>query len=691
MADTQTENTTDTASFIADALQRFREAEEAESELRREALDDIEFWTGKQWPYDIASARQSEGRPCLTMNRLPDFVSKVVNEQRQRKPSIQINPVGSGADVETAEALEGLVRHICQQSEADDALEEAYQIAVVSGLGYFRVKTDYRDDGSFNQEIRIERIKNRFSVYYDPFCHAPDCSDARYCFVVEDIPRSEFKARYPEAQLASLDEIGGSGNTPAGWVTAENVRIAEYWRAEETRRTISGGEGDSKRQRVVVDRKVVCYVINALETLEKYEWPGRTIPIVPVIVSDVDVNGRRKVWGLVRFAKDPQRQYNYHASAATEAVALAPKAPYVAVEGQLEGHEEKWQTANIRNWPYLLYKPVSVAGQPAQAPQRQTVEPPIQAMMALVSQADNDLKAVTGLFDASLGAPGPEQSARAILARQNQGGVSTMTYTAALSRALKMTGRILLEIIPKIYDAPRVEHILNPDGSFRNIALFNSGISDMTQEGALASLQQEQQAIQKIYDVGVGQYDVTVSVGPSYQSKRQESVASMMTLINSYPQIVPIAGDILVRNMDWPGADELADRLQKMLPAQLQPVNGDPKIVIGQLQQQLQAVTQQNQQLIQKLEAATDTILTKQIEAQSRERIAQLNAQAGLLEAEIKAKTTLSQAQTAADIAALKTFHESAHEAGLEAAKHARENLSQIPTGGDQTPGTNPV
>lgn len=682
-------STLDNFDFIDAALKDFREAADAESEQRHEALDDIEFWSGEQWSPMLREQRALDGRPCLQINRLSDFVAKVVNEQRSQKPGIQIDPVGSNSDPETAQILEGLIRHIQERSDADAVYEDGYQTAVVSGVGYWRVKTEYVDDETFNQEIKIEPIKNRFSVFYDPR-FIPGFRPARYCFIVEDMPKSEFKEAYPDADIASLDMLAAAGNAPPGWLGEDNVRVAEYWHVEETRKTIKSPDG--QRERVAVQRKVVCSHINAVEKLEEYESLGTIIPIVPTIINDIDVNGKRRTWGLVRHAKDPQRQYNLGRSAITEAIALAPKAPFIGYRGQFES-DPKWKTANTRTWPYLEVDSVTIGNQPAPLPQRNIAETPIQAMSQELAQSDNDLKSVTGLYDASLGQVGPEQSGQAIVARQNQGGISTLTYSAALARAIKMTGRIILELIPHIYDAPRVEHIVNPDGTGSHAALFNSQVYGMESQEALAQIQEEDQAVKRIYDVGVGRYNVTVSVGPSYQSKRQEAAAGMLTLINSYPQIVPIAGDILARNLDWPGAEELAERMQKMLPQQLQPINGDPQAVIGQLQQQLQQLAQQNQTLQQHLAQATSIIETRQVEAASRERIAQLESNTALMAAELKSKTTLSQAQTAADIAAFKAIHGSAHDVGMSAHEHAHENVIKFvpPTGGDNnSPGQNP-
>ncbi len=668
--------------IVKTALKRFLEASDAESEIRAEAMVDIEMWAGKQWPSDIETARKNEGRPCHTINRLSDLVAKVVNEQAQEQAGIDIIPEGDGATVEVAEVYQGIVRNIENQSDAQDVYQDSYEIATVSGESYWRVTTEYADDDSFNQVARIRAIPNRFSVYLDPHHKRKDGSDSRFAFIVEDISHDEYKERYPDAELASLVKMSTSGDAASGWVTKNTIRIAEYWRIETERKTIQSDDGGEVRSRVVLIPHVKCDKINAVESLESYDWPGSTIPIVKLTVKQVEYDGRKKTWGLVRHARDPQRQYNYQRSAETETIALAPKAPFIIAEGQVEGHEGKWQTANVRNWPYLEYKATSVNGQMVPAPERNQAEPPIQAIAIATQQADADIKSVTGLFEPSLGMQGPEQSARAIVARQNQGGLSTLTYSKALARAKKRTGQILLEIIPKIYDAPRIEHILHPDGTGLHVGVFNSQISGIGHDEALSQLQQEQQAIQKVYDIGTGKYSVSVSVGQSYQSKRQEAATGMMTLINSYPQIIPIAGDILARNLDWPGSQELAKRLQKMLPPQLQD-SSDPAAAVNQMQQQLQQSAMLIQVLQQKLEAANDALQAQSVQMEGRKEIAAMQGQVALAVQELKSRAAQAQAQEERLMQMFQMYHDSAHEVAMAAS-------APQPANGGQAPAMNP-
>lgn len=646
------------------ALARFKRTSEMENQVRKDALDDLAFSTGDQWDATIRSQRELDGRPCLTINRLPQFIRQVTNEQRQQRPSGQINPVGSGADVETAEILSGIMRHIEVNSDADVAYDTGMDQMVRTGFGYWRVITYYVDPETEEQEIGIERIKNQFRVYYGP-AEKPDYSDANYAFIVEDVPKLEYEQRFKKYGLAPLTDFTSVGDKAPGWVGDDYIRIAEYFYVEEVEEERQEKEPEEEPEMKVAssrDRKkktnplpaaadveneqgsltepikkraVKWALISALDCIEggpedEIIWPGRWIPIVPVLGEDIDVDGKRYLAGLVRNAKDAQRAYNYWETASAEMIALAPKAPWIMAEGQQEGNEEKWRTSNRVNWSYLTYKPIDVAGRPVQAPQRQSAEPPIQAMALMIRQADNDLKATTGLYDASLGQQGPEQSGKAILARQKQGDTATINYSDNLGRAIRHTWRICLDLIPIIYDIARIQRIIDPDGTVRNVGIFNSRNSNIEE---LPHELSELKAEKKLYDIGLGRYDVTVSIGPSFQTRRQEAVQSIMALVTAYPQAMSFVGDLLVRNMDWPYAKEIADRFKKMLPPQLQEDTTDPTAKLNQLQAGLANLQQHNQQLIALLNQATSDLKSKRFELESRERIAAMQAQAGMIEA----------------------------------------------------------
>ena len=658
--------------FLILAQERFRTIMDAEATVRQRMLEDLKFRASEQWPDHVKSMREQDNRPCLTVNRMPAFIRQVTNNQRVSKPAVAVRPTGDDGDQEIAEVLQGIVQHIETKSDADVAYATAGEHQATMGRGYVRVITDYIDDDPtrLDQEIKIARVGNPFSVYVDPSAQNPDGSDARYAFIVEDLPTEEYRSRYPDSALADLSEFSGVGNDQQEWMPEGNVRIAEYFYVEEKREKMSvvqNAEGLRVRvpssslppvdewdegleliaEREVTHREVKWCLINAVEILEGNDdrsagrdWPGKYIPIVPVIGDEININGVKDFRGIVRDAKDPQRMYNYWVSAETEMIALAPRAPFVGAEGQFEGHETKWQTANVRNYPYLEYKPTSLSGQLAPPPQRQSWEPPIQAMTMAIAQSDNDLKTTGGFHDASLGQRGPQESGKALRTRQQQDEMSNSHYLDNLGRAVRQVGRILVDLIPKIYDTSRVLRIMGEDDQPRMVGIFAGP------PGAEApdEFSPPPPGVMGIYNVGVGRYDVTVSVGPSFQTRRQEGLDAMVQFVQAYPDAFPMIGDLLADNMDWPGAKQLAARLRKMLPEPLQE-DADQAMIPPAVQAQMQQLEMQLQQVMEAHEEAQETIKTDQVKERAKVEIKgmELAGKAAQQERENQARVQLEQ------------------------------------------------
>jgi len=947
---------------IAKALKRFKLAEDAEEDIRTKSLKDLRFRAGEQWPEDIQQTRVLDKRPCLNINRLPQFIRQVTNDQRQNRPSLRFTATDEST-VDTAEIMEGLARHIQSASNADIAFDTACEMQVTIGFGYFMVDTEYCDDNGFDQEIKIKRIKNPFTVYFDPDAREPDYSDAKWAFIVSDVSKDELKG---QSELSYSDiSLSSVGDQAPGWIQDTRVRIAEYWEVEETERTVyllaDGTLTEEKpkdknliaKKRQAIDRKVIWRKITAMEVLDEREWPGRYIPIVPVLGDDLDIDGKRRLTGMVRDAQDPMRMYNYwsplaldtpiptpsgwttmgeikvgdqvfdergeicdvlgespvhinreclkitfdddsiivadkehpwvveergnrktitwdwkkkkittgeltpgkhfiwsskplvtkekelpvhpyllgvwlgdgctavprisqgkddlqdlrgelsdlgfdlgksyidasghghftvlgmteaflaagvlgrkhipsdylrasyeqrlfllqglmdtdgsictktktceyttilpelrdgliellrsmgikakvlyrnrkiavfgdrsyktaeayqfnftcpelpifrlkrkkemqadkknyhprrtkrygiksvesvtsvpvkcigvsskshlflageamiptHNSAITEAIALAPRAPFIAAEGQIENYKALWESANTRNWSHLPYRPVALNGALVPAPMRNQAEPPIMAMQQALAGADRDLMHTTGIYQAGLGQKSNETSGLAIQKRQHEGDVANFHYIDNLSRAIRFLGVILLDLIPKIYDTARVIRILHENNE-AEVVKINQIFSH---KGKTVN-----------YDMTVAKYDVSVQVGPSFDTKRQESADAMSTVLQANPQLWNVIGDLAVQNMDWPGAQQMAERLKKMLPPPLQEnPNGQPPLP-PQVQAQLQHSQQMIQQLTQALNEAQDKIDAKQQDIESRERIAAQNNETNL-------------------------------------------------------------
>lgn len=663
--------------FLEKAHDRFRLCAESEEFVRSKSLEDWRFRVGDQWPDDIKDNRQQDGRPCLTMNRIPQFTSQVINEQRQQRPAIKVNPVGDGADKETAEIEQGIIRHIEVRSDAEIPRDTAFEQMVIGGRGHYRILTEYEGDG-FEQEIRIAKIDDPFTVFTDPSAIAEGLIDAQYRFIIEDLTPDQYKDKYPNSEGAGLGDWVAMGIRAPLWFPKGSVRIAEYYYVEEEKTKIYQLEDGqvveqlpegikAVNERTKITKHVKWAKINGIEKLEEQDIVGEFIPVITVLGRECIVDGRKHEEGLVRWIKDPQRQNNFFQSAATEAIALAPKAPWVMAEGQNEGYEKMWAQANTANFPTLYYKPKSFEGSPLPPPQRITVEPPIQAMMLMVRQSDADMKNATGLTDPNLGKSKADQSGEAIRALQSQGQVANVNWADNLARSIRAEGKVLLGMIPKIYDTPRVMRIVDPDGTNRHIIVHNG--QEQQQQAQQMALAQN---IQKIYDVGTGKYDIAVTVGPSYQTRRQESAANMLELAKVAPQVMQIGGDLIVGNMDFPGADQLAERLKATLPPQV--LQGDdPATKLAQAQAQLNQMGQQLQGATQLLHQQHDIIQGKQVESAGKMEIEKLHAQTQVAVAEIEAKTQEPLMRMKYEFEMWKLTHGSAHDLGLQKDQQAHE------------------
>lgn len=588
-----------TEDILKDAREAFDLACEHESDNRREALDDIRFARlGEQWPDKVRRDRELDGRPCLTINRLPAFIRQVVNDARQNKPAISCHPVDDGADPETAEIFNGLIRNIEQSSDAEVAYDTALDFAVTGGFGYFRINTRYAGEDSFDQDLVIERVANPFSIYGDPNSQAADSSDWNTAFVVDTLPKAAFEARWKGADAVdwSADSYAGLGGP---WMEGDRVMVAEYWRREAVMKTIlalSDGQVVERsvyeaqkamfdalgvsvigRPRQIASSKVVQRIMTGAEVLETVDWAGKFIPIVPVYGEELHVDGKRRLRSLVRDAKDPQRMFNYWRTTSTELVALAPKAPFIGRKGAFETDASKWATANVQTHAYIEYDG-------PEPPMRQPFSGVPAGALQEALNASDDMKSIMGLHDASLGARSNETSGRAIMARQREGDVSTFHYIDNLSRAIRHAGRILIDLIPKVYSAPRVVRVLGPGGEAR--------LAPVNQTFQAPDPADQARKITRIYDLAAGKYDLTVKSGPSFTSRREEAATQMIELIRAYPPAAPVIGDLLARNLDWPGADEIAGRLAAMVPDQAKgaaPEVEAAKAQMAKLAQALQA------------------------------------------------------------------------------------------------------
>ena len=601
---------------IEEASKFLRLVNDADSTNRAEALQDVKFAAGDQWPVEIQNSRNVEARPCLTINKIDAYIRQVTNQQRMQRPRIKVHPVNNLADYKIAQVIEGMTRHIEVNSNADTAYDTAFDYAVRMGWGYWRINTRYVSEDSFDQEIYIDTVDNPFTVYFDPNSILPDGSDAEKCLITTVMDKKVFKDYYPDADDGANFQPKSTGDDTASWVTKEDIRIAEYFYIEREKAKLyllSDGtkqfaDSASFFDRVeqagltVIDerssfRKAVKWCkMTAMEILEEKVWAGKYIPVVPCYGAQVIVDDKRKKYGLVRFAKDPQRMYNFWRTSMTESVALAPKAKWLLAEGQDEGHENEWALANIKSSPVLRYKQTDIEGRAAPVPTRLQPEPPPTGVMEAAAAISNDLQMVLGILDPNQ-LPSGNISGKALQGQQSQTDLSNFHFYDNMTRSIRHTGKIILDLIPKIYDTQRVMRIIGSDGQ-----------PDMT------TINQKSEVGEVLNDVTVGEYDVVMDTGPGFQSKRQQAVESMMPLLTGNPELFKIAGDLVFRNMDFPGADVIADRLAALNPmAQIDEKSDVPPQAQMQLAQQQKTM----QDMQQQLQAA-------QLEINNRSQVAQI-------------------------------------------------------------------
>lgn len=648
---------TDHTDTLAEMRTRYTMAVAAFSDSREDELDDLRFMAGSpdnqwQWPADVLATRGSvqgqtiNARPCLTINKLPQHVHQVTNEQRQNRPSGRVIPADDKADVEVAQIFEGMVRHIEYMSDADVAYDTACENQVTYGEGYLRVLTEYCHDDSFDQDLRIGRVRNSFSVYMDPMSQDPTGADAEWTFITQDMTKEEYEREYPDAApLSSILASGVGDQYLSQWLTEDTIRIAEYfYYKHKTKKlnlypgnqTFYEGSPEDKQMKEMglkpvnsrqVDAKTVMWMkTNGFEVLEEREWAGKWIPVVRVIGNEFEVDGQIYISGLVRNAKDAQRMYNYWVSQEAEMLALAPKAPFIGYGGQFEGYETNWKTANTTNWPYLEVNPDVTDGMGNILPLPQRAQPPMASSGLLQAKAgaSDDIKSTTGQYDSSLGATSNERSGKAILAREKQGDVGTYHYGDNLARAVRHVTRQLVDMIPKIYDTERIARIVGLDGEVDMVK-----INPEQPEPVKKIVDQAGIVIEKIYNPGVGYYDVVCTTGPSYMTKRQEAMDAMGQILQGNPQLWAVAGDLFIKNMDWPGAQEMAARFAKTIDPKLLEVD-DKDPALQAAEQQMQAMAQEMEQMHQMLQN-----VGKSIEMQDLER-KDFEAQIKLFDAETK-------------------------------------------------------
>lgn len=622
-------------SFLAEALKRHDRGWQREEENIAAAYEDLSFRAGDQWPSEAKKAREdpTSPRPCLTINQMPQFVRQVTGNIRMMRPSVKVVPVDSRGDPKTAETIAGMLRYIENRSEAQYAYTAGADSQVTCGTGHWRVLTEYAEQTTFNQELLIAPVEDQVSVIWDPDDHSPCKENSKFCFVPTDITHDKFKSDYPDV---AVSDFGDGHNLSeyswaSDWSTEEYVRVAEYFEVRPDKKMLAlhpdgsiddlTGKGEEDVDAYIAkgcrieEREGNC-VYRSLISLNAVlegptKWVGRYIPIIRVPGEEVKIGRRVVRHGVIRFAKDSQRAYNYMRSTQVEVIALQPKSPYVGTTKNFEGHEGQWQTANVQAHPYLTYDPDPLNnGLP---PQRSSPAVSLQGIDEGLQISAMEMRETIGLHDADVGKNQNDQSGKALIAQQRKGDVGTVVYVENFARAIRHTGRILIDLIPHVYDTHRVIRVVGEDGKIDRVPINQAqgdGIENVTYN-----------------DVTVGAYDVVLDSGPSYTTKREEARESMTAFMQSAPDTAPLVLDLVAEAQDWPNAGKFAKRLKTILPPKIQameaeesgeppppqdPPKPDPEIVKAQAQLQMKAQESQANIQLKQQEAQADLQLAMQ-------------------------------------------------------------------------------
>lgn len=660
--------------LLAQARADFSEAEDLWKDNRLKWIEVQNFRGGEHWPEKLKKDREDKGRPVVTVDKTEQHVRQVVNDGRQNRPGAKVSPVDDKADIETAKAFKGIIRSIFNRSNADEAFDTALDHAAGNGFGFIRVTTEREHEKAFNQEIKVRRVRNPMAVLLGPHQLA-DGSDARYGFTIEEVPKKDYKKRWPKAKVSNFE----SDAFRDGWSSETHIRVCEYFYTvdeqvelcllddstvvtleeyvRDTRPARTDREDPAQQEGykpAIVEQEVRSLPrvkwcrLSGAEILEKNKWASRYIPIVPVYGVERDTNGKVRYSGLIEPAMDAQRLYDYARAGFAEHVSLSTRVPWVAAEGQLEGHADVWERSNTENVMVLQYKPLDINGTPLPPPMRSPGSSIPAGLAQDMELSEHDIQGAMGQYAASLGERSNEKSGKAILARQREGDTGTFHYQDNLNRAIRYLCRIIVDLAPSIYDSRRVARMLGEDG------VVTMAVIDPDQKESHRKV-----GGKSIYNLGVGVYDVDVEAGPSYTTKRQESAEAMIELSRANPTMWQTHGDLIVKSQDWPDAEEFAKRSKLTLPPEIREAIDaeegqeavDPAVLAAQaetkqLRQMAEQAIAEREEILAKL-AAENEALQQQLKSKEVESAAKLKgAETDQYEAETSRMQALAPAMT---------------------------------------------
>jgi hypothetical protein len=740
------------AEVLAIMRKRLRQCLDAEQHFREQAVEDSKFRAGTwgtttyQWPAGIQQARQADGRPCLTINRMPAFIRQVTNAARAAHLRITVNPVDDKSDPKVAEVLQGTIRNIETNSFADRAYAMASDKQAEQGRGWIRILKEWSDpEHGFKQRLKIKREKNPLAVYSDPAAQEMDCSDADWQMKVTDIDREVFeditgKEPPPESSLSELD---GVGDETGDWFPNGKVRWVEYFSREprgekkhiallstgkeiaypdeKQQKELEGMQITIKMDRWVQKKVFVWRKCDAVTIHEETTWDSKSPPWIPVVGDELMVDGELDFRGVVRDSKSSGQIYNVQVSALTESVGVGQKRPVVGYRGQFGPPDSPmrraWESASTKIHAFLEVEPMDIDGKPVPIPQPMSFEQPIEGIVVAIRQTDQDYKSTAGFQDASLGERGPQESGKAILARQKQDELGSSHYLDNLRFALCAVGRQLVDLIRSTYDVPTILRINGKNDQARKVMVFSGARNDPRlpqyrpngPDGKPVPFNLPD-GVKEIYDLSLGEFDIEVSAGPTSGTRRQEAVEAMSALFERLPPEISVKFlDLYFQMMDFPMGQQMADRAKMMLPPELQDENQDPRIPpetqaeLNQLKQQVKQLTDVSKHLKQQIDTEQpkydammkmkqaevqgkqhDTVIAAQSREKinaatlaSEERLQQMKQRASYIEHQLELKAERAVTLLEAELEHLKTTGDRHHERVTTTRAHLQDLTSQ--------------
>lgn len=622
--------------IVAEATRRFKRCAEWEASARSNFLADYRFAhgdsdNGYQWPSRIRQNRDVDSRPCLTMNIVRQHNLQIVNEAKQNKSSVTFKATGGAATKESADVYNGLFRRVEYVSEAQSAYETACEYQVAGGWGWIRLVTEYADNKTFNQDFRIKRVWDPLSIYGDMDCQEKNCSDSRYGFAFDLVPDEQMEEAYP--WLKDLETMGplGASTTEDSWNLKDHTRVCEYFRKVPTADRLVSFINPNNGARVNLPRsrmpkeiyraimnepltkwrplttwEVQWYLIVGQRIVDKTIWPGQYIPLIRVLGEETVIDGVLDRKGHTRSMKDAQRMYNYNASAQVEFGALQTKTPWIVAAKAIEEYETMWNTANVVNHSVLVYNHIDDQGE-AKVPAPQRTEPPTvaTAFESGMETAFNQMMMTSGQWQNQMGMGGNERTGAAIDRRQEQGYTAVFHFQNNYAEALRFIGKQFLQLCPIIYDTPRLMKLQQDSGED-----FDLEIDPNAKQVVQTIMDERGEVIKRILNPNIGEFDVQSDVGPAIGTRREETVRSLTLLLTQNPELTSIIGDLLLSAMDFPQAQEAAQRLKRMVPKQA--LGQGPTQDEAAMQEQIRVLNEALTKSMQKLGEAKVKLLTRE-------------------------------------------------------------------------------